>query len=182
MPKVMILNGPPRCGKDTGAIAVEKHFGSDICKHLKVSQPLKDYVTDVLGTPAYELEKTKDVIVKGMNSSYRDLQIHVYHQLSQVFGTDWLGKVLINKMKVYEQSYFILSDVGRNDDILPLLRHIPPSDILIVQIMREGCSFTGDIRSYVSGVSGVQIKPTINKKINSYCAEMIDFAGEFFAE
>jgi hypothetical protein len=181
MPKFMILNGPPRCGKDTAAEAVEQYFGCDIAKHVKLSTPLKAIVSSIFGFPIEELEKEKDSILPNQKLSYRDAQIHTFSQLVPVFGEDWLGKWLVNTLDDYEQEYFVLSDGGRSADIRPLLRIVSPEDILIVQIMREGCSFMGDIRSYITA-QNVRTRPTVNKNLADFKAEMVDFAGEFFGE
>lgn len=181
MTKIMILNGPPRCGKDTAANAVEDYFGDDVCKHLKLSQPLKDIAQAVLGYDEQTLEDNKDKVLTDNNTSYRDAQIHTFSQLCPVFGDDWLGKHLINRIVKMDQPYFVLSDGGRTDDLLPLLRQFHPDDLMIVQIMREGCNFVGDVRSYIASPN-VRTRPTINNDINVFKAEMIAFAGEFFAD
>jgi len=175
----MILNGPPRCGKDTAANAIEEYFGEDICKHIKLSAPLKYIVSNVFGFSVEQLEHDKDITHKELSMSYRDAQIHTFNQLVPVFGEDWLGRWTVNQLGKYDQSFFVISDGGRTADILPFLRELSPENLLIVQIMREGCSFTNGIRSYIAA-NNVRTRPTVNRDIDAFKAEMIDFAGEFF--
>lgn len=180
MTKIIILNGPPRCGKDTAAEAIEEYFGSDICKHLKLSEPLKLIASSILGYPREVLEANKDTVLSGNKISYRDAQIHTFLQLVPVYGEGWLGKWFVNSLEQYEQEYFVLSDGGRSEDIRPFLQFLRPEDLLIIQIMREGCAFRGDIRSYITAYN-VRVRPSVNKDLTEFKAEMIDFAGEFFA-
>jgi hypothetical protein len=147
---------------------------------MKLSLPLKLIVSHVFGKSLHELEQTKDTVLPGQRSSYRDAQIHTYLQLEKVFGSDWLGKWLVNDIENAEQEYFVLSDGGRDDDLVPLIRRYQPHNIQIIQIMREGCSFSNDIRSYISATN-IKIRPCINKDLSAFKAEMVDFAAEFFA-
>lgn len=181
MAKIMILNGPPRCGKDTAAEAIVSYFGFDVCKHVKFSAPLKDIASSILGYDQRTLEINKDKILQGNDISFRDAQIHTYIQLAQVYGEDWLGKWLVNSLDNYDHEFFVVSDGGRAADIRSLLRVIAPNDLQIVQIMREGCTFSGDIRSYISA-HNVRTRPIVNKNRETFKAEMIDFAGEFFGD
>lgn len=177
--KIMILNGPKSSGKDFAAEAISQYFGDD-CKHVKLSQPLKEIVASILGLPVNKLEGVKEKeIYKGM--SYRDMQIFTFQQLSKVFGEDWLGRVTANRLVDAEFPFCVISDGGRPHDVVPLIRAVGPQNILIVQIMREGCTFIGDIRSYISAPN-VQTKHIVNKGDATYAKEMIDFAGQFFGD
>lgn len=173
MTKIMILNGPPRCGKDTAAKAIEDYFGENVCKHVKFSTPLKLIASNVAGLSVQELEASKE--------AFREEQINTFKQLVPVYGDHWLGSWLLNDIKKYEQSCFVVSDGGRTADIMPLLREYSPKNLLIVQIMREGCTFKNDIRSYITAYS-VRIRPAVNKDLEVFKAELIDFAGEFFGD
>lgn len=179
MTKLIILNGPPRCGKDTAATAIEDYFGEEVCKHIKLSTPLKLIASKIFGKSLEELEEKKDEVLPGMTMSYRDAQIHTFNQLVPVYGEDWLGKWTVNTLDNYDQSFFVISDGGRSAEIVPLMRALGPENLLIIQIMREGCSFITDIRSYITAPN-VRTRPTVNRDLTDFRAEMIDFAGEFF--
>lgn len=181
MTKIIILNGPPRCGKDTAANAIESYYGADTCKHMKISQPLKDISQMVFGQPYQVLEMNKEKELPKFNISYRDAQIGTFQQLIPVFGAEWLGYCMVNAINAAEQPYFVLSDGGRMEDIRPLIPFFGPENLMIVQIMREGCNFLGDIRSYIAAYD-VRTRPIINDDMETFTKTMIDFAGEFFAE
>lgn len=180
MPKVIILNGPPACGKDTAAKAIADYFGEDVCKHMKFSQPLKAIVSRVTGCSFEEIESYKNKpLFKGMTG--RDLQIHTYNQLAQIFGEDWLGRVASIDLRRMDHEYFVFSDGGRSEDITSFIPTIGVENLMVIQIMREGCFFTGDIRSYIS-IPKVTTKPIVNNDLQTFKHGVIDFAGEFFAE
>lgn len=181
MTKIMILNGPPRCGKTTAAVAIEQYFSESVCKHIKLSEPLKLIASNVFGKSANELEENTDDVLSGMTMSFRDAQIHTFNQLIPVYGEDWLGKWTVNSLHQYDQDFFVISDGGRSSEIMPFIRAIGPENLLVVQIMREGCSFINDIRSYITAPN-VRTRPTVNRDIEDFKAEMIDFAGEFFSD
>ncbi len=182
MPKIVILNGPPRCGKDTAAIAVTKSLKDCGCVHMKISQPLKDIARGVFGLSNKQLEATKFSVLSGHPCSYVDAQIQIYQHLSKIFGASWLGKALVHKINATEFPYIVLSDGGRPADITPLLLEYGPKNLMIIQIMREGCSFSGDIRSYISASADVQIKPIINDNKEAYEKRVQQICEEFFSE
>lgn len=182
MTKIMLLNGPPRCGKDVGANAVTAYLEDFECVHLKLSQPLKDIVSQIVGLPQEVLEtRYKSAIIPGFGTTYRDLQIHTYLSMSKVFGESWLGKTLVNRIKALGSGMYVVSDAGLDADIEPLLKAFHPSDIMIVQIMREGCFFNYDIRGYISNPR-VQMRHVVNNDLADFTSTLIDFALEFFAE
>jgi D-arabinose 5-phosphate isomerase GutQ len=111
----------------------------------------------------------------------RDAQIHTFGQLAQLFGGDWLGKVTARRIAETDAPYIVLSDGGRSEEIVPIVRAVGKTNVMIVQIMREGTSFANDIRTYVS-LPGVTIKPALNRTLAEYQAEMCDLASAFFAE
>lgn len=179
MPKIMILNGPQGCNAGTAAKAIENFF-EGVCKKLYFSQPLKDMSASVMVYPQDILEQEKDNVLPGMEYSYSDAQVYVYNALSPIFGNDFLGKAMIKQIELCEEPYVIIPDGGRMADVLPLLKIYDPTEMMIVQIMKEGCSFHSDIRSYISAPN-IRTRPIINKDDVSFVSEMIYFASDFFA-
>jgi len=92
------------------------------------------------------------------NSTYRDLQIGTFNALSKVYGENWLGHILVNKVKELDEEIILISDAGRNTDVLPLIKAFGIPNILVIQLMRKGCSFDYDVRNYIDD-------PRINKEI-----------------
>ena len=181
MTKLIILNGPPRCGKDTAANTIEEYFGEDVCKHIKISAPLKLIAASIIGKSKELLEETKDARIEGSASTYREAQIHTFEQLVPIYGEDWLSRWTINSLDNYEQDFFVLSDCGQSAEIVPFMQKYGPENLLVIQIMREGCAFLNDTRTYITA-KGVRTRPMVNKDINTFKEEVIDFAGEFFGD
>ena len=178
--KIIILNGPARCGKDTGAAAVVNYLGEENVAHIKMSQPLKDITSLVMGAPPQVLEAMKDRHTF-KNMSYRDMQIMVFSEFAKYLGQDWLGDIFARTLAHEERDYIICSDGGRPEDLQRAFSTFPKGSIMVVQIMREGCYFDHDIRMYISDPRAV-MKHVVNDDIASYTAKIIDKAAEFFGE
>lgn len=181
MTKILLLNGPARSGKDTAAKAIVDFIGSDLCGLMRFSAPLKEFIAEITGETIEELEKYKDEPLHASMATFRQCQIHLFNSMSEVFGTDWLGRIAYNRIQHSEYENFVFADCGRYDDLVHITRHYDPSDIQIIQVMREGYTFDNDIRTYVSA-KGVRTRPIINKEIGHFKREVIDMALEFFGE
>lgn len=181
MKKVLVLNGPPRCGKDTAAEAIVKHIGSEFCVHLKLSQPLKDIAQYIMPQSAILLEAKKEVPLPGNQHSYRDAQIHIFNQMVPIFGKGWLGHALVNRINRQEIPNIVVSDCGRNEELTPIIREYSTNNVSIIQIMRAGTAFKNDIRTYVSGGEGIMPNPVVNKQLPAFIDEVTEIAEEFFS-
>ncbi len=179
MTKIIFLNGPPRCGKDTAADAIINYF-PDITRKERLSTPLKEIASQWMGNPESKLEKTKDVILQQHMQTYRSYQISVFKALCTVFGDEWLGRILYNKIKNSDEEYFVIIDAGRTTDIQPFIRNMDSNDLMILQIMRRDCNFENDIRSYIAAPS-VKTVPIINDDINKFKEQVVSIASDFFA-
>ena len=178
--KIIILNGPARCGKDTAAEAITNYLGAENVAHIKLSQPLKDITSLVMGQPSSMLELSKDFnTFKGM--TYRDMQIMVFNEFAKYLGQDWLGELFVRTIQNEERDYIVCSDGGRPEDMQKAFQVFPKGSIMVVQIMREGCYFDHDIRMYISAPRAV-MKHVVNDSIASYTAKVIDMAAEFYGE
>lgn len=158
MPKVILFNGPSRSGKDYATKVIMDVLAEENPAHIKLSAPLKLFVSDILGKPHDELEINKDAIIPEKGVSYRDLQIAVFNAIATVLGDGWLGQILVTRIKQRDASTIVVSDAGRNSDILPLLRAFGAGNILVLQIVRKGVNFDYDIRNYIDD-------PRVNKEV-----------------
>jgi len=180
MTKIIALNGPPRCGKDTAATAIAAHYASAGCGHMKLSFPLKQIVTNVVGHDSARLETSKELLIPGWASSFRDYQIHTYEALARVFGTGWLAHDLINRINRSDNEMVVLSDCGRAEELGILIREYGAANVMVIQILRDGCTFDYDIRTYVSDARCVT-RVVANRELQSFQEQVIDIAGEFYA-
>lgn len=163
-PLVVILNGPPGCGKDTIANAwLEKTVGNDEFRpHVKAfKEPMYRVAAAALGLPLYEfMELYNDREWKEHNrpewggKSVRDLMIATSESyLKPMFGETCMGKLAVSSIQQRipsQNDVIVFSDGGFKAEVEELEKHF---HVRVVQILRDGCSFEGDSRSYIEGTN-----------------------------
>jgi hypothetical protein len=183
MKQIIILNGPPRSGKDLLAShLVELHKPYVI--HIKFANELKKITHRFYNTPdqhpaAYESLKDQK-LTEFLGLTPRQAYINISEgYIKRFHGKDFFGLQLIGEIKrhpYHDNNVFVVSDGGFGEEVEPLLNNFNPRQITIVQIHRPGCSFDGDSRQYIDRESfesrGVKFL-TINNDYNdpeAYCA------------
>lgn len=161
---VVILNGPPGCGKDTIANSwLEKTLGNDEFRpHVKAfKEPMYRVAAAALGLPLHEfMELYNDREWKEHNrpewggKSVRDLMIATSESyLKPVFGETCMGKLAVSSIQQRipsQNDVIVFSDGGFKAEVEELEKHF---HVRVVQILRDGCSFEGDSRSYIEGTN-----------------------------
>jgi len=180
MPNIILLNGPARSGKDYAATVLMNYFkDTEDIVHFKLSTPLKELVSSILGETLEVLELTKDEMTDTtLRSSYRDLQIAVFQSVSQIFGEGWLGNILTNKIKHIDENTIIVSDAGRNNDIVQLIKYFGASSILVIHVLRKGTNFDYDIREYINDPR-VKREMVFNDGTERFGLEIVDTVLQF---
>jgi hypothetical protein len=181
MKKIIILNGPPRCGKDVAANAIQQYLGTDTVAHLKLSTPLKTIAMLILGGDPVLHEQLKDVPTNFKSLSYREMQIIIFNELARSLGIDWLGQIMVRSILAEESDYIVISDGGRPEDVAPMLRLLPSKEVMILQIMRNNCNFTHDIRMYLSDNRAI-MRHIVNDDLDTFKNNVIDVASAFFGD
>lgn len=158
---VVILNGPPFSGKDAGAEHLERllpnakkrEFKSQLIRLTKVIHGISDEQWDELYTR--EKKELPSDLLDGM--SPRQALIKVSEQVIKPnYGKDYFGKFAA---KTLEEGVNVFSDGGFVEEIVPVKDSVGEENTLVVRICREGCSFSGDSRSYLPD-------GTVNKMID----------------
>lgn len=163
-PLVVILNGPPGCGKDTIANSwSEKTLGNDEFRpHVKAfKEPMYRVAAAALGLPLHEfMELYNDREWKEHNrpewggKSVRDLMIATSESyLKPMFGETCMGKLAVSSIQQRipsQNDVIVFSDGGFKAEVEELEKHF---HVRVVQILRDGCSFEGDSRSYIEGTN-----------------------------
>lgn len=163
-PLVVILNGPPGCGKDTIANSwLEKTLGNDEFRpHVKAfKEPMYRVAAAALGLPLHEfMELYNDREWKEHNrpewggKSVRDLMIATSENyLKPMFGETCMGKLAVSSIQQRipsQNDVIVFSDGGFKAEVEELEKHF---HVRVVQILRDGCSFEGDSRSYIEGTN-----------------------------
>ena len=154
--KVIVLNGPPQCGKDTIGKelvksidkAIQGEFKGLLLKILKQTLNLSDDTFDMM----YANRELKDVKQPFFNGkSIRDIMISISEDyIKPMLGQDYIGKYELTKIKRGNAKCIIYTDGGFYDEIRPLLED-DSIELHVIQIHREGCSFSGDSRGWLVG-------------------------------
>lgn len=156
MRQIIILNAPPRSGKDELAkYLAQKHAH---CHHMAFANELKKLAHRLYNTPdqapdAYEAFKDQPM-TEFMGLTPRQ----AYTRLAEDYikpnhGKDFFGLQLIPTIKAIkynEDNVFVISDGGFIEELEPLLMNFDPHLFTIVQIHRQGRNFDSDTRHYFS--------------------------------
>ena len=140
MKKIIILNGPPQCGKDTLANFLFSMFENVV--HVKFANELKTmthrlYNTDSQQADAYEA--LKQVLSEDFHGlTPRQSYINVSESYVKKFhGKDFFGKQLcrtIDSLPKNENTIFIVSDGGFIEEVIPLVTTYGSDKIAVIKI------------------------------------------------
>lgn len=157
MKKVIILNGAIGSGKDEIAkYLVSKYKGKlylDVNKK-QFKDPLIELTKKFYGLShnEWELLSSRDYKEKphatlhGM--SPRNALIHVSENvIKPVFGKDIFGKLTLQNLS---EGINIFSDGGFKEEIIPIIKELGSSEVVVVKLLRSGYNFDGDSRTYLT--------------------------------
>lgn len=154
MPKFILLNGPPRSGKDTAAgIILNILARADLTAYEdKLSAPIKEAFAavvgaDVNGFNVVGYENRKEEVLDIFGVSFRQWQIDFSEKfMKPLYGRDIFGVLLLERAKLEAHTdYCVVSDCGFEVEAAALAKE----DFIIIQFHRPGCTFEGDSREWV---------------------------------
>lgn len=160
MAKVIILNGPAGCGKDTLAMAlVEMGFAKGT---TSFKNPMFNIALAALGPDAYHefldgyddraRKEKPEGFLNGL--SRRQFMIAISEQfIKPVFGDDYFGKYLAENLPDGDE-VFVVSDGGFASEVAPIVA--AGHDVRIVRLYRDGYTFDGDSRGYLYDIEDVK--------------------------
>jgi len=151
---ILIFNGPPGSGKDEAAAFFARTFNFEHVSFKKqlFLETIKHYNVDedwfMKGYNNRSLKERKEIELGG--KSRREAMIHVSEDnIKPKYGKDYFGR------KVAEQidgnKNYAISDGGFVEELKPIIDKVGIGSIVIVQLTRAGCSFSGDSRRYFNG-------------------------------
>lgn len=152
---MFIFNGPPRSGKDAAHNVDTRTLPREyVYIRERMSRPLKNGIISIYslnGDAAAYHERIKDQkSPRLLGETYRMAQIALFNHLAMEHGQTVLGELLLSRLQfdwlLTEKLVVLLPDGGREVEVKPLLEYF---NIHIIQLMREGTTFEGDIRSYI---------------------------------
>lgn len=152
MKTVLILNGPPGCGKDTLQAAMSQRYGIE---RQSMKAPMFDIAKAILGPVDFkrfmadydnrsEKENPQDYL---QGESPRTFMIWISeHVIKPKFGNQHFGKLASDALKT-ERNTAIFSDGGFPDEVRRLVDD--GYKVKLVRLHREGFDFGGDSRDYI---------------------------------
>lgn len=161
-PLFFLLNGPPRSGKDTAAVWLEKRYDG---KLLKFAEPIKRAVTAIYhGGDRAEFDKYDTAELKDtpqevyFGKTCRQVQIGVseaflkpFHGDQRIFGNILARQVERIHGRLASGPYFI-SDSGFRPEAEVLVDKYGAKNIILFRIFRDGFTFgqVTDSRNYIT--------------------------------
>ena len=173
--RVLLLNGPPRCGKDTISSAL--HRFDPIIHEEKFARPLKDTAPLLYGVTRDEwIRKYDTSAYKDMPSptffgkSAREVQIAISENLLKpLHGKDVFGRLLVSRINKLPRAeapprLVVVSDSGFRAEAEKVVEEVGKDNVFLCRIYRKGCDYSGDSRGYISladiGVREVELQNT----------------------
>lgn len=149
---ILLLNGPPRSGKDTLAKLLETKYGFH---HLKITSRWKERVHALYGMnpeqyPHDFFEETKDTPQAAfMGISPRQAYIKVWEDyFLPAHGENVLMDWLIDDIDNSPSNFIVISDLGFDREATYLFNYFG-NTALAVKIFRQGFEYKNDSRGYI---------------------------------
>lgn len=157
MPKILLLNGPPKSGKDTVVKELVPYLRF---QHLKFAMPIKRAVAGLLDVGEGALESYKDIqssVLQHRGTStkeYRDTPRQLLIALSETllkprYGDDIFGRIFWQHAKNSAYELIIASDCGFESEVERVVANAGKANCILVRVHRNGTSFDGDSRSFL---------------------------------
>lgn len=181
--KFILLNGPPRSGKDSAAAALCDTYSTMV--HEKFSAPLKYGFAGMMNVGCREFvvddyEARKEEVVPELGVSFRQWQIDFSEKfMKPLYGNDVFARLLFSRMKNYEQqSLIVISDCGFQIEVDTLLEHVPIEQTLLIRCVRDGYDFKGDSRGYLVS-RGPSVVCANNGTLDEWYDLIVKSVGDF---
>ena len=151
MKKVIILNGPPNCGKDAIAEYLAGKYPTVRKKSFKERLTALTQMIHNVSPEWWEENYTRELKEKPserlLGLTPREALIKVSETVIKPnYGKDYFGKAAAESL---EEGINVFSDGGFTEEIIPLTDEVGSDNIMIVRITRPNCSFDGDSRNYL---------------------------------
>ena len=160
---VVLLNGPPKSGKDTIADALVQSVGPLWSANYKLSSVLKATAKAMFSlsdTQYKALERPENKDKKGTaksygvltNKSWREVLISLSEDyIKPTYGKDFFGCAAAKALNTFSSSgysHVFISDSGFREEAETLVTMCPTCNFTLVRLHRAGTNFSNDSRSY----------------------------------
>jgi hypothetical protein len=148
---IILMNGPPGSGKDMAATYFKKDLPN--AYEVKASQPLKKAFRalfqfgDIQARTMLNEQKDQELVALS-NMTPRQVQIELSSFMKHHFGAEILGHILARTINQLPYNYFIVSDIGFQEETEALVK-VFGNRIKCIQLSRPHCNFDNDSRGYI---------------------------------
>jgi hypothetical protein len=163
---IVIFNGPPGSGKDEAAGWFKRRgFAHLSFKHYLFRETIAEFGVDTIwfmdGYNNRDIKETPETELRGM--SRREAMIHTSEDvIKPKYGKSYFGQKVASQVDIDEE--YVISDGGFIEELEPLIEKIGVENIILVQLVREGCSYSTDSRRYFNGY-------VVEEIVNGYKSE-----------
>lgn len=163
MRKIILVNGPPKSGKDTIGWDIMDwlHFNDERERCLvtleKFAGPLRKIANSLNPILVTDFEEIKDekVMVGGLSP----------RKIMQSASEDWLKKLvgptvfaellhqrIHREMNInqYVNNFVVVTDCGFQTEVDYIVDKYGEDNVYLIRMMREGCNFIGDTREFTN--------------------------------
>lgn len=186
---VVLVNGPPRSGKDTAGMAITYwiHGGAV----LKFAEVLKHAAHALHGLPsttphnAFEAHKDEPHSLF-LGRTPRQVYIAMSEAMVKpTWGPDFFGQVLVRRLMKCRQAgarFITVTDSGFAEETLPIIAKVGPASVLLIRLHRNGCDFANDSRGYLD-LPGVQTLDLVNRdgELSAFEADVVAEVRDWLA-
>lgn len=179
MTRVVILNGPAGSGKDEAASYLQAKGNTTLgvpFAHQEFKKRLFDITKTIYNVSdedwnnlyTRENKESSSDLLRGL--SPRQALIFVSEEvIKPKYGSQYFGNAAVECLKHNHVNVF--SDGGFIEELRPIISKIGVSNVLVLRIFREGCSFAGDSRNYLPVDVGPIVVDILNNgtKEEYYC-------------
>lgn len=161
--KVIILNGPPGCGKDTLAAHLITTLPNTAKREFK--ERLMTVAAAIAGITVERLRELNSRALKNLPNlalpyglSPREWLIYVSETMIKPhMGEHYFGYAAAGTLVGSDRTY-VFADGGFDAEVDTIADRVGRKNILVLKITRPGHSFAGDSRKYISeGVAGTTL-------------------------
>lgn len=194
-PKIVLLNGPPRVGKDTAGAYLASKYGSVV----KFAEPIKAAATaiyhrgdraafDRIDTAAYK-DLPQEIY---FGKTCREVQIGVSEKFLKDFHGDpaIFGQFLRREIEyresvpeLFPRHTYFATDSGFDKEALVLVNEYGPANVMLLRLHRKGHDYRGDSRGYITlSAFGVREHDVDNEELDKYLSEVDALTQSFLSE
>lgn len=147
---LIMLNGPPRSGKDTVSEYLTKIISDS--EIIKFTKPVKDITHRNLSLNVNHdyYENLKDTKLPEFNGlTPRQAYIQTSERFREEQGQNAVSKLFVEAVGLSKSKLVINPDIGYDFELEAVLEDIPLENCLLIKVEREGHDFENDCREWI---------------------------------